>query len=100
MRAPCGTESFDDGAWLGANYARDRRLPTMDLGKDQMLEMYRAMKRIRLFEAKVHDLATANEIPGFVHVSIGKEPRGGGARAPVRETDRIPLTHPGHRPLF
>src|SRR6266446_3112817 len=100
MRAPCGTESFDDGASLGANYARDRRLPTMDLGKDQMLEMYRAMTRIRLFEAKVRDLATANEIPGFVHVSIGEEASAAGTCAALRKTDRITSTHRGHGHLI
>src|SRR5258708_35876738 len=96
MRDLCGTESFDDGAWLGANYARDRGLSTMDLGKDQMLEMYRAMTRIRLFEAKVRDLATANEIPGFVHVSIGEEASAAGTCAALRKTDRITSTHRGH----
>ena len=40
----------------------------MDIGKDLLLEMYRTMTRIRLFEGRVRDLATANEIPGFVHV--------------------------------
>ena len=45
----------------------------MDVGKDKMLEMYRSMQRIRQFETKTRDLALANELPGFVHVSIGEE---------------------------
>ena len=44
----------------------------MDLGKDLMLDMYRSMQRIRQFEGRVRDLAIANELPGFVHVSIGE----------------------------
>jgi TPP-dependent pyruvate/acetoin dehydrogenase alpha subunit len=72
----------------------------MDLGKDQMLEMYRAMTRIRLFEAKVRDLATANEIPGFVHVSIGEEASAAGTCAALRKTDRITSTHRGHGHLI
>ncbi len=72
----------------------------MDLGKDQMLEMYRAMTRIRLFEARVRDLATANEIPGFVHVSIGEEASATGVCAALRPTDRITSTHRGHGHLI
>ena len=56
----------------------------MDIGKDLLLEMYRTMTRIRLFEARVRDLATANEIPGFVHVSIGEEASAAGICAALR----------------
>ncbi len=72
----------------------------MDLGKDKMLEMYRMMTRIRLFEAQVRDLATANEIPGFVHVSIGEEASATGVCAALRATDRITSTHRGHGHLI
>src|SRR5579863_6038850 len=72
----------------------------MDLGKDLLLEMYRAMVRIRLFETKVRDLATANEIPGFVHVSIGEEASATGTCAALRTTDRITSTHRGHGHLI
>ena len=72
----------------------------MDIGKDLLLEMYRAMTRIRLFEARVRDLATANEIPGFVHVSIGEEASAAGTCAALRKTDRITSTHRGHGHLI
>jgi len=72
----------------------------MDIGKDLLLEMYRTMTRIRLFEARVRDLATANEIPGFVHVSIGEEASAAGICAALRQTDRITSTHRGHGHLI
>jgi TPP-dependent pyruvate/acetoin dehydrogenase alpha subunit len=72
----------------------------MDLGKDLLLDMYRSMTRIRLFEIKVRDLATANEIPGFVHVSIGEEASATGVCAALRKTDRITSTHRGHSHLI
>jgi TPP-dependent pyruvate/acetoin dehydrogenase alpha subunit len=72
----------------------------MDVGKDLLLDMYRAMTRIRMFEAKVRDLATANEIPGFVHVSIGEEASAAGTCAALRTTDRITSTHRGHGHLI
>src|ERR1700687_4268260 len=72
----------------------------MDLGKDLLLDMYRSMTRIRLFETQVRDLATANEIPGFVHVSIGEEASATGVCAALRKTDRITSTHRGHGHLI
>jgi acetoin:2,6-dichlorophenolindophenol oxidoreductase subunit alpha len=72
----------------------------MDLGKDLLLDMYRSMTRIRQFESKIRDLATANEIPGFVHVSIGEEASATGVCAALRKTDRITSTHRGHGHLI
>ena len=72
----------------------------MDLGKNLLLDMYRSMTRIRLFETKVRDLAKANEIPGFVHVSIGEEASAAGVCAALRTTDRITSTHRGHSHLI
>ncbi len=72
----------------------------MDVGKDLLLEMYRSMHRIRQFESKVRDLAMANEIPGFVHVSIGEEASAVGTCAALRTTDRITSTHRGHGHLI
>jgi acetoin:2,6-dichlorophenolindophenol oxidoreductase subunit alpha len=72
----------------------------MDLGKDLMLDMYRSMQRIRQFEGRVRDLAIANELPGFVHVSIGEEASATGVCAALRKTDRITSTHRGHSHLI
>ncbi len=72
----------------------------MDLGKEMLLQMYRTMQRIRLFEERVRDLSIANEIPGFVHVSIGEEASAAGVCAALRKTDRITSTHRGHGHLI
>ncbi len=72
----------------------------MDVGKDKLFEMYRSMQRIRQFETKTRDLALANEIPGFVHVSIGEEASATGVCAALRKTDRITSTHRGHGHLL
>ena len=42
----------------------------------------------------------ANEIPGFVHVSIGEEASATGVCAALRQTDRITSTHRGHGHLI
>src|SRR6202050_5471554 len=72
----------------------------MDVGKDKLLEMYRSMQRIRQFESKIRDLAMANEVPGFVHVSIGEEASATGVCAALRKPDRITSTHRGHGHLL
>jgi pyruvate dehydrogenase E1 component alpha subunit len=72
----------------------------MDIGKEVLLDMYRSMQRIRQFETRIRDLAVANEIPGFVHVSIGEEASATGVCAALRKTDRITSTHRGHGHLI
>jgi acetoin:2,6-dichlorophenolindophenol oxidoreductase subunit alpha len=72
----------------------------MDVGNDKLLEMYRTMQRIRQFESRIRDLALKNEIPGFVHVSIGEEASAAGVCAALRTTDRITSTHRGHGHLI
>ncbi|HXZ88193.1 MAG TPA: thiamine pyrophosphate-dependent dehydrogenase E1 component subunit alpha [Candidatus Binataceae bacterium] len=70
------------------------------LGKELLLDLYHTMVRIRAFESRVRDLAMANEIPGFVHVSIGEEASATGVCAAMRPTDRITSTHRGHGHLI
>jgi TPP-dependent pyruvate/acetoin dehydrogenase alpha subunit len=72
----------------------------MDISKDKLLDMYRAMQRIRQFESRIRDLAMKNEIPGFVHVSIGEEASAAGVCAALRATDRITSNHRGHGHLI
>ena len=72
----------------------------MDVGKDQLLQMYRSMQRIRQFETRIRDLFLANELPGFVHLSIGEEASAVGVCAALRDTDRITSTHRGHSHLI
>jgi len=72
----------------------------MDVGKDLLLQMYRSMQRIRQFETKIRDLFLANELPGFVHLSIGEEASAVGVCSALRDTDRITSTHRGHGHLI
>ncbi|HTY54501.1 MAG TPA: thiamine pyrophosphate-dependent dehydrogenase E1 component subunit alpha [Candidatus Binataceae bacterium] len=72
----------------------------MDIGKDKLLHMYHSMQRIRQFETKIRDLFLANELPGFVHLSIGEEASAVGVCAALRDTDRITSTHRGHSHLI
>jgi len=72
----------------------------MDVGKDLLLKMYRSMQRIRQFETKIRDLFLANELPGFVHLSIGEEASAVGVCSALRDTDRITSTHRGHSHLI
>jgi len=72
----------------------------MDVGKDLLLQMYRGMQRIRQFETRIRDLFLANELPGFVHLSIGEEASAVGVCSALRDTDRITSTHRGHSHLI
>ncbi|MET9087653.1 pyruvate dehydrogenase complex E1 component subunit beta [Streptomyces sp. NPDC004237] len=63
---------------------------------DDLLEMYRRMRRIRRFEERASDLYKATEIPGFLHLSIGQEASAVGACWPLTERDGITSTHRGH----
>ncbi|WP_262056632.1 dehydrogenase E1 component subunit alpha/beta [Streptomyces sp. STR69] len=63
---------------------------------DQLLEMYRRMRRIRRFEERASDLYKATEIPGFLHLSIGQEASAVGACWPLGARDGITSTHRGH----
>jgi 2-oxoisovalerate dehydrogenase E1 component len=63
---------------------------------DDLLEMYRRMRRIRRFEERASDLYKATEIPGFLHLSIGQEAGAVGACWPLTERDGITSTHRGH----
>ncbi|MGH7836982.1 MAG: thiamine pyrophosphate-dependent dehydrogenase E1 component subunit alpha [Candidatus Binataceae bacterium] len=71
-----------------------------ELDKEFLLDLYHTMMRIRLFEERVRDLALKNEIPGFVHVSIGEEASATGVCAALRDSDRITSTHRGHGHLI
>lgn len=60
------------------------------------LEMYRRMVRSRRFEETVAELASAGEITGGVHLSIGQEGAAVGACMALRKDDYITGTHRSH----
>src|SRR3954469_11051994 len=61
-----------------------------------LLEMHRRMLVIRGFEQRVAKLYRGNEVPGFVHLSVGQEASAVGACWPLRDDDVITSTHRGH----
>jgi 2-oxoisovalerate dehydrogenase E1 component len=63
---------------------------------DELLEMYRRMVRIRLFEQSAARLYTAGEIPGFLHLSVGQEATAVGGCWNLATSDAITSTHRGH----
>ena len=69
-------------------------MTTMDSGL--LLEMYRKMMTIRLFDARAVEEFHAGNIPGVVHAYIGEEAVAVGVCSALRTTDRIASTHRGH----
>jgi len=66
------------------------------LDKDKMIEMYRKMLEIRLFEEKVFELYGQNLVPGTIHLYAGEEAVAVGVCANLRKNDYIVSTHRGH----
>jgi len=68
----------------------------MVISNEKLIDMYRTMVRIRVFEERVSKEFAAGNIPGFVHVYIGEEATGTGACANLGPEDFITSTHRGH----
>src|SRR5262245_14098636 len=63
---------------------------------DRLVEMYRQMVAIRLFEERVNDLYTRALMPGLAHLYIGEEAVAVGVCSALRKDDYITSTHRGH----
>ncbi len=72
----------------------------MDIAKEKLVNMYRQMVRIRVFEERVVKEFAAGHIPGFVHLYIGEEASAVGACSALRVDDYITSTHRGHGHLI
>jgi 2-oxoisovalerate dehydrogenase E1 component len=70
--------------------------PTTELPAERLLEAYRRMALIRVFEERVSELYRDGEVPGFVHLSIGQEAAAVGACLPLDAADVITSNHRGH----
>jgi pyruvate dehydrogenase E1 component alpha subunit len=68
----------------------------MQLSRDDLLSAYRTMRVIRTFEEKVAEEFAANNVPGFVHLSIGQEASAAGVLAHLGDGDYVATTHRGH----
>src|SRR3954449_8339169 len=63
---------------------------------DRLLQMYRQMLAIRLFEERVNDLYTRALMPGLAHLYVGEEAVAVGVCEALRRDDYITSTHRGH----
>ena len=72
----------------------------MSSSKQELLDLYQAMQRIRRFEERVSEQFAAGKIPGFVHLCIGQEGVAVGACASLGPDDYITSTHRGHGHLI
>jgi acetoin:2,6-dichlorophenolindophenol oxidoreductase subunit alpha len=68
----------------------------MQIAKEQLLEMYRRMVRIREFELAAIDLFKRGQVKGTVHPYIGQEASGVGVCMALRVDDLIAGTHRSH----
>ncbi len=72
----------------------------MAIEKEKLIDMYRVMLRIRVFEDRVYKEFAAGHIGGFVHLYTGEEAVATGACANLRIDDYITSTHRGHGHLI
>ncbi|WP_068428449.1 thiamine pyrophosphate-dependent dehydrogenase E1 component subunit alpha [Piscicoccus intestinalis] len=68
----------------------------MELSKEQLLEAYDRMSKIRAFEDRLHKENTTGEIPGFIHLYAGEEAIAVGVCEHLGRADYIASTHRGH----
>lgn len=61
-----------------------------------IIEMYKTMLKIRMFEQVAMNTFAEGKIPGFVHLYIGEEAVATGVCANLRDDDYITSTHRGH----
>jgi pyruvate dehydrogenase E1 component alpha subunit len=69
---------------------------TIDLSKEKLMEMFRKMLEIRLFEEKVFELYGQNLVPGTIHLYAGEEAVAVGVCSALKREDYITSTHRGH----
>ncbi len=62
------------------------------LSNDQLIEMYRQMVLIRIFEEKCQEMYTRAKIAGFLHLYVGQESTAVGTVAALKPEDHI-ITH-------
>lgn len=76
------------------NQVLERKADT--LGKEELVDMYDKMVKIRRFDEEASRLFRMGRIPGFLHCYIGQEAVGVGVCANLRPDDLITSTHRGH----
>lgn len=67
-----------------------------NLSKDQYIDLYRKMERIREFDMRINKLVRRGFVQGMTHFSVGEEAASVGAMAPLTYDDIIFSNHRGH----
>lgn len=70
------------------------------LSKEQLMDMYADMLKIRLWETKIKDLALKGGFRGVAHLYVGEEAIAVGVCSALRKDDYIASTHRGHGHLI
>jgi acetoin:2,6-dichlorophenolindophenol oxidoreductase subunit alpha len=68
----------------------------MPVNDELLKEMYRRMRRIRLFEEAVQQMAARGELPGSIHLSIGQEAQIVGSCMALTDDDYMTGNHRSH----
>jgi len=71
-----------------------------NLSKEQLIDMYTDMLKIRLWETKIKDLALKGGFRGVAHLYVGEEAIAVGVCSALRKDDYIASTHRGHGHLI
>lgn len=66
------------------------------IDREQWLQMYQQMLKIRRFEEQTNELYTSAKMPGLAHLYIGEEAVAVGVCEALRKDDYITSTHRGH----
>src|SRR5207247_6127024 len=67
----------------------------MPLSTETLMDLYRQMRRIRVFEEKLAELVNAGQLAGFLHLYAGQESAAVGGRAHLVDGDYVASTHRG-----
>ena len=68
----------------------------MNLTREQLLDAYRTMRTIRVFEEKLWELVQGGKLAGFLHLYAGEEAVGTGVCSHLDDRDVITSNHRGH----
>jgi pyruvate/2-oxoglutarate/acetoin dehydrogenase E1 component/TPP-dependent pyruvate/acetoin dehydrogenase alpha subunit len=80
----------------GESMSTKTEVRTIDLTKEEALDLLRQMWEIRMFEDKVYELLGRDLIKGASHLYAGEEAIAVGAISNLRDDDLITSSHRGH----
>jgi pyruvate dehydrogenase E1 component alpha subunit len=81
---------------MPSGHLGEHKEDVVELTREQLMEMYGRMVRIRSFEEQVVELAARGELAGAAHTSIGEEATIVGACMALRTDDYMVGTHRSH----